>query len=363
VTGPGCVVCVPARNEAAAIPALIAALGRQALAEPLRVVVVANNCTDGTAAILRELVGGEARLALRVIEVALPPGHAIVGVARGLAMDAGAAWLREEGMMEGVLVSTDADSVPPPGWIGAICSAVAAGAEAVGGEIRVAEDPAHPAPPWLRGTLDRVARYWAAVRALAHRLDPVPHDPPPRHGGHTGASLAVTLAAYEAAGGVPPLASDEDNALVAAIERGGGRLRHAPEVWTTVSAREDGRASGGMAEELRMWRRLAETGAPLCLPDAAHWEAVFRRRRVLRNALGGDIDAAARRTGADPTVLRAIAWESVNDIAFVARAEPVLPALVACREEITAATLALEGMTGEFSCPAVRAGRGESAPA
>ncbi|WP_458094380.1 glycosyltransferase [Roseomonas sp. WA12] len=324
------------------MPHLLAALAAQEVSGPLRVVVAANNCTDGTAARLRELAEEEPRLALRVIEATLPPDRAKVGVARGMAMDAGAAWLEADGVRGGVLIATDADAAPPPGWVAANLRAIGAGAEAVGGEIRLLEDPAHPLPAWLTATRARVARYWSAVRDLAHRIDPLPHDPPPRHGDHTGASLAVTVAAYRAAGGVPALASQEDLALVAAIERNGGRLRHAPDAWVAVSAREEGRASGGMAEEMRKWRRIAEGAEPHLLPDAAHWQAVFQRRLALRQDFEAGLGTTAARTGADPGLLARIARESANSIAFVARAEPVLPPLEPRWEPIGLATLALE---------------------
>jgi len=343
VTPAPCCVCIPARNEAAVLPALLHALAGQDVPGPLRVLVAANNCTDGTAALARDFAG---RLMLQVAEVALPAERANAGVARGLAMDGGAAWLAEDGVPNGALLTTDADAVPPPHWVGANLRALAAGAEAVGGEIRLLEDPSDPLPPWLTATRARVARYWAAVRALAHRLDPVPYDAPPRHGDHTGASLAVTLAAYRAAGGVPPIPTGEDNALVAAIERNGGRLRHAPEAWVRVSAREEGRAAGGMAEEMRRWRRFAEGVEPHLLPDVAHWDAAFRRRRALREGFGRDLARIAAATGADPARLAALATESVNAIAFVARAEPALPPLTARMEPIGAATESLERLAG-----------------
>ncbi len=60
----------------------------------------------------------------------------------------------------------------------------------------------------------RIERYWSGVRRLEDLLDPPPHDPAPRHGDHTGASLAVPAALYRAVGGLPPLPCGEDNALV-----------------------------------------------------------------------------------------------------------------------------------------------------
>ncbi|MBS5902155.1 MAG: glycosyltransferase [Acetobacteraceae bacterium] len=183
-----CVVCVPARNEAVALPRLVAALARQELCRDggrLRLVVAANNCTDGTVPVLRGLATRYPALRLHVLELSLPPETAHVGVARARAMAEGAAWLREEGVEDGILLGTDADTRPPPHWVAANLAALA-GADCVGGRIVIEDSGENPAPGWLRMMRERVDAYWSAVRELAHAIDPLPHDPPPRHGGRWG---------------------------------------------------------------------------------------------------------------------------------------------------------------------------------
>jgi len=335
-----CVVCIPARNEEERLPALLAALAQQTVS-PLRAVVVANNCTDGTAEVARRLASREAGLRLRVRELDWPAGLANVGRARGAAMEAGAAWLREE-VGDGILVSTDADATPPPHWIAAILDGFRDGAEVVGGEIRIARETRLPAPEWLRRAREDVAAYWCAVRDLAHAVDPQRHDPPARHGDHTGASLAITMAAYKAAGGIPPLPVREDVALVEAVERNGGRVRHPAAVWTEVSAREDGRAEGGMAAEMRAWRRLAETGEEHLLPGAGFWHAAFHRRRGLREMFRRG--AFHGRDGLPASAYESVARRSVNDIAFVAACEAILPRDAPEMVEIGRATRDLRAM-------------------
>jgi hypothetical protein len=331
---PPCVVCVPAKDEARAVPRLLAALAAQDAAgpdHPLRVLLLANNCADGTAAAARAVVAPGLRL--RVVEVRLSGASAHVGVARRQALALGQDWLRQDRVAGGVLISTDADALPPPGWVGAQLRALAAGAECVGGRIDI--DDSLPLPPGLLAVRDRVACYWAAVRALADRIDPLPWDPAPRHGDHVAGSLAIAAPFYDAIGGLPPLPCGEDNALVAAVERAGGRVRHDPAVSVRVSAREDGRASGGMATEMVKWRHIAETGAPHLLPDAPFWEALLRRRAALR---------ADFRAGRLEGPLATLAADCPNDIAFLARAEPTLPPLPQAEAPIGTATLALEAL-------------------
>lgn len=128
-------------------------------------------------------------------------------------------------------------------------------------------------------------RYWAEVRAIEDACDPIPWDTPPRHGDHTGASLALRVRDYLASGGVPPLATGEDRALVQAVCAGGGKLGHPPGVWTRVSARTAGRASAGMAQAMA-GLLTASHQQPLMLPHFIHWKARAEWRQRVREQYG-----------------------------------------------------------------------------
>ena len=65
---------------------------------------------------------------------------------------------------------------------------------------------------------------------MAWILDPDPNDPPLRHTEASGASLAVTVAAFERVGGIPPVPSGEDRAFVDALQRIDARIRHDPAI-------------------------------------------------------------------------------------------------------------------------------------
>jgi hypothetical protein len=165
------------------------------------------------------------------------------------------------------------------------------------------------------------------VRRLEDILDPPPHDPAPRHGDHTGASLALPVALYRAVGGLPPLPCGEDNALVGALRAHGARLRHCPDVHVMVSGRHLGRVTGGMATEMaRRVRVLA--GEPYRLPEAAHWRALILRRSALRRAFALAPPARAAtcaRLGLGVDDLAQVG-PCPNDIAFVERADRILEA-------------------------------------
>lgn len=332
-----CVVCVPARDEAERLPRLLATLAGQDGFSPgtrLRVVVLANNCTDGTADAVRALrdSGAIDALALRLMEEHLSGAQAHVGTARRMALDAGADWLDADGHPDGVLLTTDADARLPPDWIGANLRALRA-ADVVGGRLVIdAEDETDPKrADSERADLDaRIERYWAGVRRLEDLLDPPPHDPAPRHGDHTGASLALPAGLYRAVGGLPPLPCGEDNALVVRLRGHGARLRHCPDVRVMVSARHQGRVSGGMATEMLRRAQVRAGEAVYRLPEAAHWRALILRRAALRRAfpLGATARAAAcARMGLSAEDLAAVLDRGCpNDIAFVERADRVLDA-------------------------------------
>ena len=143
-------------------------------------------------------------------------------------------------------------------------------------------------PAALRRQEAREARYAALLDEMASLVDPDPHDPWPRHAAHSGASIALTLAAYRRVGGLPAVPVGEDRALFEALIRADMRVRHCPAARVIVSCRLDGRAAGGMADTLR--RRLAEAdAAPLDARLEPALDALFRLRcrRALRRLRAG----------------------------------------------------------------------------
>jgi hypothetical protein len=275
---PRCIVAVPVRNEVDRIgPCLRALAAQEGIgADGLGIVLFLNNCTDGTAEAVAALVPGlDASVRMIVRDFA----GAQAGWARREAMEAAAAWLEEtargacrleetvrgacrleETAPDGVILTTDADSRVPPDWVARNLAALAQGADAVAGTVALDAAEAARLPDALhaRGRLE--GAYEALLIALESAIDPVAHDPWPRHATRSGASLAVRLSAYRAAGGMPALPLGEDRAFVAALLRADARVRHAPGLVVVTSGRLDGRAPGGCADTMR--QRCAEPGTP-----------------------------------------------------------------------------------------------------
>lgn len=246
------IVAIPVQNEEHFITHCVLALARQPVAYRQGVVLLLNNCTDGTSTIIRNLVP---RLAMPVLTInaTLPPSMANAGAARRLAMQF-AAQLASPGS---VLMTTDADGQVSADWIAANLAALHAGADAVAGRAELDREDARQLPARLREDDARECAYDQVLDEIRSILDPDPADPWPRHTEDSGASIAVTLDAYFKVGGFPNVPMGEDRAFIAALKRMDARIRHSPDVRVVVSGRVDGRAVGGMADTIR--RRLANS--------------------------------------------------------------------------------------------------------
>jgi len=246
----GIAVAIPACNEATRVVACVGRLLRQSGRGPDIVVVLANNCKDGTAEHLRQAVGADPRLDLR--EVSLPEPYAHVGWARRLAMDAAADALSRP---DDILLTTDADTLVAPDWIEANLRALRAGCDAVAGAAHLLRHERDQFAAEHRRRLLTAGKYFTALAYLRAEQAP-PHDLWPRHDYEGGASIALSLAMYRAIGGAPVLPTGEDRALFDAVRAKGGKVRHALDVRVFTSCRLAGRAKGGTADTLELWGGL-----------------------------------------------------------------------------------------------------------
>lgn len=288
------VVAIPARNEVERIGECLRALDAQEGlgASKLGVVLFLNNCTDGTAHVVAARPPSS-RLCVRVIERVFIGANA--GWARREAMEAAALWLEEGDATDGVILTTDADSRVPADWVARNLAAITEGVEAVAGRTTLDDADAVRLPAALhaRGALESI--YEALLVELEALIDPIPHDPWPRHWTTSGATLAVRLSAYRQVGGMPPMAVGEDRAFVSSLLSSDARVRHDPDVVVVTSGRLDGRAPGGAADTMRLRCEVPESPCDPRLEPVLRALFRFAARRHLRRL------RAARRL--DRTVL------------------------------------------------------------
>ena len=269
----GCLVVIPARNEADRIEACLDALEGQGA----DVLVVTNNCTDATA----DLASGSGAA---VIDCSIADGG--VGAARRLGAALGLRRMKTPGW----LMTSDADCLVAPGWVATNMRYLEAGAAAVCGLVHpIAHEHAALPPALLRRAAleDRFLDLKAQLEA--HLTGKAGHEQTP------GASLAFNPSAYAAAGEFVPMPTHEDRAIILQMKSLGFPVVHARDVIVRASCRLEGRAPGGMAAALRA--RSLDPDAPLCpdmgRSDVAAVAAVLKTLGPLRHQ--SDLPAAIQR--------------------------------------------------------------------
>lgn len=206
---------VPAHDEAEHIGRCLQSLCLAARSERLNgeavvVIVVADHCSDDTAAMATQ--AGAAVLSIRARNV---------GTARGVgaqfALDAGARWL----------AFTDADSLVGPDWL---ADQLALDSDAVCGTVAV--------------------RHWGRYGERMQRHFERTYTDADGHQHIHGANLGVSADAYRRAGGFEPLETSEDVALVAALGKVGARIAWSARPRVETSARRAFRAPRGFGATL-----------------------------------------------------------------------------------------------------------------
>ncbi|GAB4024937.1 glycosyltransferase family 2 protein [Spirosoma koreense] len=307
-------VIIPARNEADGLALTLDALrnqlrldGRPVPAREFEVLLLLNNCTDHSPEVAQAYQRRHPTFPLRLAVIQLRPEQANVGTARRLLMDAAHRRLRRVGRSQGIIASTDGDTIADRYWLDQIQAEVDKGCEVVGGRILTCPDGSPVRINHLRDVTYRMLK-----ARLEDYLDPLPFDPWPRHFQHFGASLAITCAAYERVGGLPSVPHLEDEALYRALLRADVRIRKSPFVKVTTSTRLQGRVAVGFSEQLQYWQR--QNQANQCqISESA--EAIVRRiqnRRRLRDIWRNGLAQASQ------IDLYAIATELLIDVHWLA---------------------------------------------
>lgn len=237
---------VPAHNEEALVGSCLAVLAEQEgiSHDEYEVLLVLDRCTDATEARALEVAGEHPGLNLYLLE---GPGRG-AGHARRVGMEEACDRLLSSGRPDGLIASTDADTVVAPDWLSAQLQAASRGARAIGGRIELKDD-SHLA----KG----VAGWHAEQGRLRQRevlagLDSADGPLRAEHWQFSGASLALTAAAYAEIGGLEPRAALEDEYLERALARCGIPIERPLSVRVATSARLVGRANRGLARDLAL---------------------------------------------------------------------------------------------------------------
>ncbi len=286
-----CEICVivPVRNEEKNIVATLKALrdqvdldGKPFNKNRYEIIILANNCTDQSAAIARNFARANPELNLHIVEKTLSCDRAYIGWVRKLLMDEAYRRLSLLGREDGVIASTDGDTRVANTWLAAILNEIQDGADAVGGRIITDFQE--------RSALDQVTRlyflryvvYRYLVAQLEALIDPDAINVFPRHHQNFGANLAVTAQMYAKVGGLPAVRTPEDVAFYQALVRADAHFRHSTRVRVYTSARMLGRAPAGLAKRLKELNDMGHKHQSLLVESASVVENRFRLRRQLR---------------------------------------------------------------------------------
>lgn len=244
------VVVVPARDEAARIEECLLALARQRDVAPshFEAIVVLDGCRDGTAGTVGEIAEREAEMRLHAVELTTAQG---VGRARRVGMDLACRRLLSLGRNQGLVATTDADSIVAEDWLASQLELVRQGAQAIGGHIEL--HPGESETLAAEALIERERRGRQRMRTV--RLE-VPFEVTTEHHQFSGASLALTAETYRRCGGLPVRAALEDEALERELQARGVPIHRSRRVQVRTSARIDGRAPRGLARDLARsdWR-------------------------------------------------------------------------------------------------------------
>jgi glucosyl-3-phosphoglycerate synthase len=238
-------VVVPARNEEELIGSCLQALAEQGGISPeeYEVLLVLDRCTDATEDRALEIAAKHPYTQLYLLE---GPGRG-AGHARRVGMEEACGRFLYLNRPEGLIASTDADTMVAADWLSVQLEVAARGARAIGGHIELRDD--NNLPHGVSGW--RSEQGQLRQRELLANLD---EDEPLRveHWQFSGASLALTAAAYKEIGGLEPRAALEDEYLERALARRGILIERPLAVRVATSARLVGRAERGLSRDLAL---------------------------------------------------------------------------------------------------------------
>lgn len=301
---------MPVRDEAAHLPRFLDALAGQTDCSFV-LCVLFDGCTDGSDAIV---AAGAADLPFAVRTAYLERGVPNAGRARRAAMDLGLSAVAADG----IILSTDADSLPARDWLAANVAALRVADVATG---RIERDAAY-----VSAVQDRLELYYDALFRLRRAIDPVSWEARDPHHYTSGASMAFRVAAYRSLGGFEPVAAAEDARIVDAAHRDGLRVRRDGAIRVETSSRLAGRAVDGLADHLR---RLGEPAAPpprMAHPADAAWRyAGHAAARAAWDRLPAHLAALGARFGIDGDAIERLAKTAPNAEAFATRIVPDVP--------------------------------------
>lgn len=253
-------IIIPARNEEDRIGTCLMALAEQSTARA-SVILVVNNTTDRTSEVAHDIA---TRLDLYLTLLTRTLGsHEGVGSARKIGCNHA---LQAMPSLR-YLLTTDADCIVAPDWIGRNLAHLET-VDAVCGKVDLIADEADILDGMDRHLATLEGTYRKLVQDIYAGYAPGCSDIGGTHGEAAGASQAFSKEAYLAVGGFAPIVCGEDRRIARDLRTAGYKVRHADDVKVQASCRLTGRAVGGMSDALKARISGMDYKVDDCLPPA-----------------------------------------------------------------------------------------------
>lgn len=282
-------VVIPVRDEAEHLIANLDAFANQIDLQNARlnpnlfeIIVLANNCSDDSATLARDWKNRNVPVNLHVVEMNFPPENSNVGFVRRLLMNEAFCRLKKTRFGDGIIMTTDGDTRVAPDWIAQNIKEIADGADAVGGRILLEAFELEQMDERARFLHLLDEEYRLLVAEFECVLDRISHDVFPRHHQHFNGSFAVTVRAFERAGGVPEVEFLEDVAFYHALLRIDAKVRHSPFVKVFTSGRSVGRSQVGLSFQINQWTEMGKNDEVYLVESATAIEKRMETRKRLR---------------------------------------------------------------------------------
>ena len=280
-----CIV-IPVKDEEAYILKTLTSFLNQVdiFGEPLdfdqfEILVLANNCTDNSVALIKKFQLNYPHLNLYLDEVKLSPANANIGYVRRKLMECAFARLSKNG--GGVIMTTDGDTMVASDWIAHTHWEIDNGAEVVGGRILLSDNELADLDEFTSTHHFKDEEYRLLIAELEGKIMNSEFDPNPRHHQHFNGSFAITTQCYKRSGGVPEVKYLEDCAFFERLETVDAKIRHSHKVVVYTSARCIGRTEIGLSYQLNVWKNLANHADDYFVESCASIIQRFTQKRNL----------------------------------------------------------------------------------
>lgn len=243
------------------------------------ILVLANNCSDNSVAIIKEFQETYPELNIHLQEITLPTTQANIGYVRRKLMECAFSRLSKNG--GGVIMTTDADTTVESDWIAQTHCEINNGADVVGGRILLYNDEFESLDTFTQILHLKDEKYHLLVAELETKIINSDIDPLPRHHQHFNGSFAITTDMYAKSGGVPIVEHLEDCAFFDRLQTVDAKIRHSLNVKVYTSARCAGRTQIGLSYQLNVWKNFGKNTDNYLVESCASITKKFTQKRML----------------------------------------------------------------------------------